>query len=289
MNSSSSSEKVSQVNHSPPHHQAHIDQVGQLYDRLLQAENDQITHKNHTIHKKLKFPQTKTYQNISDINDWLSHHLDLAGDAHILDAGCGVGGTLFSLLNQNRTGIGITLSPKQVEIARSAAAQLGLGSKVKFIQGSYDDAFEDTFDLVVSIEALTHSVELSESIKNLAQHLNPGGQIVLVEDMAKPEKKVDSIAEIFTKSWQLQKLYTTSDYQIGLGQANLELVKAVDLTTFVTARKWPIPLLKVMWQLIQRVPSNIKGAKDIFIGGLVLETLYAQGFMSYQVLIARKA
>ena len=109
MNSSSSYKKGSQVNNSDLNHRA---KVGSLYDRLLLAEGHRLADKNLTIHKRLHFPQEPKFEGILDINDWLKTNISFVDHAHILDAGCGVGGTLFSLIEKDRTGVGVTLSQR---------------------------------------------------------------------------------------------------------------------------------------------------------------------------------
>ena len=108
---------------------SHERAVGQLYDRLLGSEVERVAAANYAVHKRLRFP---VGWGLADSNDWLARHLDLPAGAHILDAGCGVGGTLFALLAERRTGVGLTLSERQLALAQAEASRRGLAGRCQF-------------------------------------------------------------------------------------------------------------------------------------------------------------
>src|SRR5262249_18264280 len=57
--------------------------------------------------------------------------LDRRGGEHILDVGCGHGGTLLQLAGESAcSGIGITLSPKQARIADENTRRAGLQRQI---------------------------------------------------------------------------------------------------------------------------------------------------------------
>ena len=151
--------------------------IGDLYDRLLGAERGKIAEKDLTIHKRLRFPPEMQVRGIFDCNDWVRAQISLPAKAHILDAGCGVGGSLFTLMGAGHSGVGITLSGRQVAVAEREAVRLGFADRCRFLQQSYDQPLADKFELILSIEALTHSQNLSTSIQNLSQHLQPGRSV----------------------------------------------------------------------------------------------------------------
>ena len=294
MNLSSSSKKGDQ--HPPlnkPSAANHEEAVGKLYDRLLNGEREKLATKNLTIHKRLHFPQSDQANGIVDSNDWLKSNLQLAPNAHILDAGCGVGGTLFSLLGENRTGVGISLSGTQVRAAQKIAEQRSQTTRCHFLQQSYDEPLQDSFDLIISIEALTHSHSLATSIKNLAAHLNPDGQFIIIEDMAVKDISNQPLANIWQQSWCLNSIYTRQDYANALEASRLSLIREVDFTPYIHTKPWPNWLIQLGWwlwgkrPLTSKRPLNNQSSKDIFIGGWALEKLYRLNLINYRVFIAK--
>jgi cyclopropane fatty-acyl-phospholipid synthase-like methyltransferase len=106
----------------------------------------------------------------------------------VIDAGCGLGGTVFYL--RSRLGgryDGITLSPSQRDRAERAARRLGVADSCRFHVFSFDDDLgaiaPDGADLIVAIESLAHSPDVSRTIANLTRALRPGGRLAVVEDV----------------------------------------------------------------------------------------------------------
>lgn len=262
--------------------------VAALYDRLLAAETGKLSDNNWTIHKRLRFPPAVQIEGVHDSNDWIRRNIDLAPEAHLLDAGCGVGGTLFALLAAQRTGVGITLSRQQVAVAQQEAVRRGVTDRCHFRQQSYDDPLDDTFDFILSLESLAHSRDLTASIDNLSRHLKPGGQFLVLEDMAVGDLSDQGLAQVVQQSWCLQHTYSELHYRTALEGAGLQLSRAVDFTPYVPVKPWPAWLIKFSWQLTQRLPPSRRGSQDIFVGGWALEALYRRRLMKYQLLLAQK-
>ena len=260
---------------------SHQTKVGELYDRLLDNEAEKLAADNLTIHKRLQFPNGE----FTDTHDWILKQLDLPADAHILDAGCGIGGTLFALLGEKRTGIGITLSHNQVETARKQAARLGLANRCTFIQQSYDEPLNDRFDLIISIEALIHSPDLTTTMQNLARHLKPAGRLLIIEDIAADHLVPSPITEIWQQSWSIRSIYSQLDYFNAIQAAGLTITENHDFTPFVPAKRWPSWFVRVAWQLVQKIPSAKNRARDIFVGGWALESLYRSNSIRYRATI----
>ncbi|WP_330630159.1 class I SAM-dependent methyltransferase [Halocatena halophila] len=97
----------------------------------------------------------------------------------VLDAGCGGGEPVLSLLTEHARTVGVDFSRAQLEFARSNApsSELAMGD---LTQLPYAD---DTFAGIVCYWALIH-VPLAEHqtvIEEFARLLNPGGRLLLIE------------------------------------------------------------------------------------------------------------
>src|SRR6185312_15056232 len=92
----------------------------------------------------------------------LEHCINLLGfssGAHVLDVGCGHGGTLIHLArSQACSGMGLTLSPKQARLAREHAAKAGVEQLLTFEIGNADSFHfpASAFDLVWTMESSEH-------------------------------------------------------------------------------------------------------------------------------------
>ncbi len=84
--------------------------------------------------------------------DWLPR--DLAG-ARLLDAGCGTGSLSVEAARRGADVIGVDLSPKLLELARSRLPA-GLKQRIDFRPGDMLDASLGKFDFVVAMDSLIH-------------------------------------------------------------------------------------------------------------------------------------
>jgi release factor glutamine methyltransferase len=80
----------------------------------------------------------------------IAHFADRAPTT-VLDLGTGSGALLLAGLDQWRSawGLGIDCSAAALDVARGNARRLGLSSRAAFVRGSWGDAFDARFDLIL--------------------------------------------------------------------------------------------------------------------------------------------
>ena len=256
--------------------------IATLYDTLLGSEPGKVATAGYAVHKRLRFPSEWHAQGILDSNDWLRQNLKLGSADRILDAGCGVGGTLFALLGEERSGVGLTLSGQQIALARAEADRRGLGDRLRFLQQSYDEPAGDQFDLIISVEALVHSQHLGETLRGLRNQLAPGGQLVILEDMATQDLRDQPQARMLRQSWHLPSLPQHQTYRTCFDELGLKIVEEIDFTDYVHRRSWPGWLVSSAWRLVSKRSSTA-----IYVGGLAQELLYQKGLLTYRLIRAR--
>jgi cyclopropane-fatty-acyl-phospholipid synthase len=90
--------------------------------------------------------------------DHICRKLRLRPDERLLDVGCGWGGLLrFAARCHGVSGVGITLSAKQCELARRAVAEDGLSERIEIRLQDYRDlAGDEEFDKIVSVGMYEH-------------------------------------------------------------------------------------------------------------------------------------
>ncbi|KAK3327704.1 S-adenosyl-L-methionine-dependent methyltransferase [Cercophora scortea] len=197
---------------------------------------------------------------------------NLAEGSHVLDVGCGLGGTSRFLASQlGCTVTGITISTKQVELAtrlsKTAAASpaaaekdadgfitLGMG-KVRFIEldaermGDFFAADAASFDAVWISEALSHFPNKALFFHNAERVLRDGGKLILA-DWFKAENLGSEAFEADIKPIEdgmlLPPLCTQPEYVALAIEAGLKvLAEPKDISKDVS-KTWDIS-----WSLVQ--------------------------------------
>src|SRR5262245_26352691 len=147
----------------------------------------------------------------------------------VVDAGCGVGGTILHL--QARLGgeyDGLTLSPVQQARALAEATRRGLSDACRFHLRSYDlqlyAIVPDGANLIVAIESLAHSSDPVQTIANLAAGLQSGGRLAIVDDVP-----VDTVADddpdltAFRTGWVCPHIANSRTLVAALDRAGLSI------------------------------------------------------------------
>ena len=244
-----------------------------------------------TVHRALADPRANGRATFTRLHDLVVEHLPPMREPRVLDAGCGLGGTMLALASAlHATCTGLTLSSFQAAKANAAAAGLGLERQVNAVVQSYDAPPDGPFDLVVAIESLAHSADPARSVASLAGVLSPGGYLVIVDDM--PVNAAHSSADLTTlkAGWQCPVLWSLDEYRRALSSTGLELVHEIDLTESVRVRsQLRIGLLTALNRAAHVIPlAALRQVMDSHLGGLALERLTRTQLVRYRLLVARR-
>lgn len=119
---------------------------------------------------------------------WALRHLDPAGDADVLDVGCGSGMALQLLARRTRTGrlAGVDLSPSMVALARRKTGGIP-GRAVQICQGDVMSLpFADgSFDVVTAIETFYFWPDPQHGLRECLRVLRPGGRLCVTLEMTR--------------------------------------------------------------------------------------------------------
>nr|WP_302474293.1 methyltransferase domain-containing protein [Roseococcus sp. MDT2-1-1] len=212
----------------------------------------------------------------------------------VLDAGCGYGATMLDLApSLGGDWTGLTLSPEQRRRGNAAIAAAGLEGQARILLRSYDAPPPGRYDLIYGIESLIHSADPAATIGNLAAALEPGGFLLVVDDMpvaAMPEEARARLAG-FRAFWRCPVAPGRDGWRAALEAAGLEVVAERALNPLLLVRgmaelRGRIATLRRQRRLLRLLGLGVRLEAEI--GGLWLETLQTEGFVEYRVMVARR-
>jgi len=264
--------------------------IQEIYNRLHNFESKSKKTKGenrlYPVHKKLLFSEEK----YTDISDWIIENLKIKETDHVLDAGCGVGYVLTKICNNfNCSGLGISLSEKEIEYATKISVDTGKKKRLSFQQKSFDDKFDDKFDVIIAIESIKHSDSIQETIENFAAHLNPGGRIFILDDFA-TNTRFRFLKKQVQKYWAVDSFYTLNSVEKKLNELKLpcEIVNFTPNVTYSKKRFTAAKLVLLFPVLFLAKLFPVFKIYSIYVAGFCLERLYKKQALEYKAIIATK-
>jgi cyclopropane-fatty-acyl-phospholipid synthase len=107
--------------------------------------------------------------------------LGLEEGMRLLDVGCGWGSMLIHAADRyGVSGLGVTLSAPQADLARERVAEAGLSDGIEVRLGDYRDLRGERFDAISSIGMFEHvgRAQLGHYFRRLHELLRPGGRLL---------------------------------------------------------------------------------------------------------------
>lgn len=255
------------------------------------------------IHRELWAPGVRSAEEAKrTVNSLLGDAIQRDGvDAPtVLDLGCGVGGTVLELAERFAEARlhGVTLSPRQVEMAGALIRERGFSDRVTVHLGDFHglrlsiggEALRA--DTAVAVESFAHASDAEAFFRTAATHLRPGGTLLLVDDfLVRKEEDMDDLgrrlAGDFARGWRLGTLLTPDQAAGAASRAGLTLTANVDLTPLIRLgrpRDKVIRLLAPLFAALGLVEIPFFGN---MIGGNALQEGLRRGVFSYRMLTLR--
>jgi SAM-dependent methyltransferase len=272
--------------------------LGGYYDRLARWTAAAHTfgygggHDKLAVHRALADPRAGGRPTVTRLHDVLLAALPSRPSGHVLDAGCGFGGTMLDLAGRcSARFTGLTLSERQADIGGAAATKAGFGNRIGIEIGNYDSPPEGPFELALAIESLAHSPHPETSVAALIARLAPGGRLAIVDDMPEPRARGTRDLELFQAGWRVPVMLSADELKSALARRGLAIVADRDLTAELRPRTLAqIARLEMLNLVLRRLsPSaGLRELLDSYRGGLALERLYRAGLMRYRLIVAEK-
>lgn len=222
-----------------------LQDVAHHYDELDQFYRDLWgTHLHHGLWETGDETKNEAVENLS------YKVLSLLGEykgKHILDIGCGYGGTSRLAAREGAGSVtGITLSPKQYEFARKNTHY----SNVEFFLGDWlqNTISDHTFDGAYSIECFSHIINKKKFFDEVKRTLRPGSKFVMAAWLSgKNPSSFDKtfILEPICREGRLPSLCSEEEV-IKLSHASgLKMIEHVDLSKKVQ-KTWSLSMGEMM-------------------------------------------
>jgi tocopherol O-methyltransferase len=224
----------------------------------------------------------------------IEHLAQLAGIASgacILDVGCGFGASsIYLARNYKAETTGITISPIQVEMASKAASAAEVNAKFLLMDAQAMN-FNRSFDVVWSVESISHYQNMEAFFASAAGLLKPGGTLAVIDwfkrENLKPAEYKKFIEPI--EKGMLVELHTMQEYEVFMHSNRLQ-VSHSEILNEHCAKSWDISLdiikKKSFWALAARLgPGFVEHLRSF----RAMKAGFASGNFVYGLLVAGKS
>jgi tocopherol O-methyltransferase len=207
----------------------------------------------------------------------------------ILDAGCGLGGSSIYLgRNYGAEVTGITISPVQVDLARKMAASEHVDATFLLMNAETME-FDQSFDVVWSVESVSHYQDVPGFFSSAARYLNPGGIIAMTDWFKRENLKEGEQLEFISpiEKSMLVKLHTMKEYEESMQRSGLQIIKS-EILNENCSQTWDIcsDIIqdRALWKLAAEQGSDfirfLRGFRAMRAG-------FRSGTFAYGLLVSR--
>lgn len=179
-----------------------------------------LNSKNLAIHYGYWSEGTQSHSDsLFEMNEMLAKQLNLKAGDHVLDAGCGIGGSSIWLAENFGVKVtGITISATQIEQAEKNAKKRGVDQLVSFKLEDYTQtSFKDaSFDHVWGLESICYALKKSDFVKEAFRVLKEGGGLAVADGFAntrelKPEQWKHVLKVL--NGWSMPNMSTAGEFE----------------------------------------------------------------------------
>ena len=207
-------------------------------------------------------PQAVDYVNTLVAADALSCPAGRNGGAlRVLDIGCGVGGSLGFLCGAAGAalqGVGVTISPRQAEIARRQARKRGFSGQLSFLSAEFTAVSGlPLFHCAFAIESFVHFATPAAFFAAAARSVVPGGRVIVVDDFLaenRLSRREGRLVRAFRRGWVLSALCPVSRAAQASAGCGLRLVEDRNLSARLAMLPMSFGVISLLALLVHAVP-----------------------------------
>ncbi len=220
----------------------------------------------------------------------LLDQIELHQGARVLDIGCGIGATSALLAREYQCNVlGISLSPEQVDFARRSVAEMDQ-PPVFEVQDANDLRVDGDFDLIWSVEMISHLDHRAEFFRRASRALVNGGFWCIAAWSKRSNLDGVSDAKFIRpiEAGMLVNLPTKEEYFAHFTANDLQLIYFKDISAQV-ASTWDISLgLLKEPQLWKLATHHGREFVDFLKAFRAMQAGFRSGAFRYIVMVAQK-
>lgn len=169
-----------------------------------------------------------------NLNRVLASKVKVQKGDRVFDAGCGVGGSLIWLIkNKGAEGVGMSVTPSDINRANLIADQEHLEDKAKFIIGDYRKTGlkDSSFDVVWAIESVCHAEDKYDFIKEAYRLLKPGGRLAVSDGfLSRDDLPIEHKQQVqdWVEGWAVPNLASVALFKDDLERSGFTTIKFED-------------------------------------------------------------
>jgi len=208
----------------------------------------------------------------------------------VLDIGCGTGASSVYLSKRYKvSATGITISPVQVDLAKKAALKEEVNATF-LLMDAEAMKFEKPFDVVWSVESISHYQDIAKFFSSAAKLLRPNGAIAVIDWFKWPNlKPAEYKKEILPiEKGMLVELKTMQEYEAWMRSNGLRIMRS-EILNKNCAKSWDLGLdiikNKSLWKL---AATNGAMFVDFLRAFRAMRAGFASGNFVYGLVVAQK-
>ena len=193
--------------------------------------------KTHSIHYGYYDAEHRTHAKaVVNMNGIMADIAGIDSSDHVLDAGCGVGGSSIWLAkNRGAQATGINITEMHLKIAAKLVKKYQLEDRVQFQLKSYmETGFEEkSFDVVWGLESICYAPNKKDFLQEAHRVLKNGGRLVVADGFLSnsplnPEEQTE--VDKWVNGWAVDHLARVDDFKTYLEELGFKNITYNNIT-----------------------------------------------------------